>query len=1027
MAERMLFSFAGKLLGDLASLAYQELGLTLGVKAEISKLKDTISLIKAVLRDAEEQHGNNNHELTIWVGQLKDVLYDVDDLLDDFSTEALRRKIMSTGNEMVKEVRVFFSKSNQLAYSLKMGRRVKAIRERLDKIAADRAKFHFSDNPVDLPLELKERDQTYSFELEEEIIGRDDDRKKFLELLLESKPDENVSIVGIVGIGGLGKTTLAKMVFNNENFEKQFELKMWVCVSEKFDLKFIVEKIIEAATRSKPEKDLQMDTLQNNLRDQINGKKYLLVLDDIWNDDLEKWRNLRNLLLGGAMGSWIVLTTRSGLVAEITGTFSSHILEGLSKSESWSLLKQMAFKEQSQESCSSHLEAIGMEIVEKCKGVPLALRTIGNVLFKRTEAEWLKVKNNVFKYMTQQESGILPILKLSYDHLPSHLRQCFAYCSLIPKDTRFRVELLIRLWVAQGHIQPLSGDEDPEDVGREYFLDLLWRSFFQVAVKDGLGNVVSFTMHDLMHDLACSVAGNECCIASLEAENVNERTRHVLYEDELDSTWKIPNTFLKAKRVRTFIQSYGGSLNPSTCSALVSSFKYLRMLDLSFLNIDRLPHSIGKLKHLRDLDLSGNEKIKKLPNSLSRLQNLQTLDLNRCYKLKKLPRKTRRLVSLRHLHIDGCDELAYMPRGLGQLTCLRTLNKFVVGKRGRRVGQLRELNGLNNLKGELCIESLQNAIPEPGSSWLKEKLNLKYLELRWSIEEDDKDDAINVKDEMVFEGLQPHPNLETLEVFGYSGSKISSWLSSITNLTELILVDCVECKHIPPLHHLSSLKFLKLWRLEALENVSEIEKQKELSCAESTTIFLPSLEELSIEDCPNLKGWWKTDVDEASNEQLPCFPCLSDLYIAGCPNLTSMPLFPLVRVLTLKETSWKPVQQTMKLKRTTSEAPSSSSSSSLFSPFSKLQKLQLSNIENLDSLPEEFLQNLTSLQSLEIERCINLTSIPKGMQRLTFLRELQIVGCPQLTKRCKRNIGVDWPNIAHIKNIWIDFGWDYIY
>ncbi|XVF37651.1 hypothetical protein REPUB_Repub20aG0028000 [Reevesia pubescens] len=1014
MAERMLFSFAGKLLGDLASLAYQELGLTRGVKAEISKLKDTISFIKAVLRDAEEQQRNKNHEVTIWVGQLKDVLYDVDDLLDDFSTEALRRKIMS-GNEMVKEVRVFFSKSNQIAYSLKMGRRVIAIRERLDKIAADKAKFHFSDNPVDLPLELKERDQTHSFVREEEIIGRDDDKKNIVELLLESKPDENVSIVPIVGIGGLGKTTLAKMVFNDENVGKHFELKMWVCVSEKFDVKVIVEKIIEAATRSKPEKDLQMQTLQNHLRDQISERKYFLVLDDVWNEDPEQWRNLRNLLLGGARGSWIVLTTRSGLVAEITGTVLPHILEGLSESESWSLLKQMTSKEQSQESCNSRLEAIGMEIVEKCKGVPLALRVIGNALFRRSEAEWLKVKNNVFKYMTQQESGILPILKLSYDNLPPHLRQCFAYCSLLPKDTYFGVELLIGIWMAQGCI--LSGDDDPKDVGHEYFVDLLWRSFFQVARKDDLGNVVSFTMHDLMHDLACSVAGTDCCIASLEAENVNEKTRNVLFENALDSSWKIPCTLLKVNRLRTFIQLRGGILNPSTCSALMSSFKYLRMLNLSYLNIERLPHSIGKLKHLRALYLYGNGNIKKLPSSLSRLQNLQTLDLNRCDKLKKLPRKSRRLVNLMHLDIYGCDELAYMPRGLGQLTCLRTLPKFVVGKtEGRRVGQLRELNGLNNLKGELHISSLQNAIPEPGSSCLKEKLNLKSLELSWCRNWSREDD----KAEMVFEGLQPHPNLEKLEVHGYSGSKISSWLSSIKNLTELILVDCVECKHLPPLHQLSSLKFLKLSRLEALENVSEIKKEKELSSAESTTIFLRSLEKLRIEDCPNLKGWWRGDVGEASNTQLPCFPCLSDLCIAGCPNLTSMPMFPSVSELTLVKTNWKPVQQTMKLKRTSeSEATSSRSSSSLFPPFSKLKDMFLEEIEDLDSLPEEFLQNQTSLKYLRIDRCINLTSMPEGMQRLTSLIELRIIGYPQLSERCHWKIGVDWPNIAHIKKIYI--------
>ncbi|XVF37649.1 hypothetical protein REPUB_Repub20aG0027800 [Reevesia pubescens] len=684
-----------------------------------------------------------------------------------------------------------------------------------------------------------------------------------------------------------------------------------------------------------------------------------------------------------------------------------------------------------------------MEIVEKCRGVPLALRAIVKVLIKRTEVEWwLKVKNNVFKYMTQPESGILPILKLSYEHLSPPLRQCFAYCSLIPKGAKFSMKDLIILWMAQGYIQLQSRDEDPKDVGREYFMDLFWRSFFQVAKKDDLGNLVSSTMHDPMHDLACSVAGTEFCIASLEAENVNEKTRHVSFKDELDSSWKIPSTLLKANRVRTFIPFISGNLDSSTCSALMYRFKYLRVLYLKFLEIEKLPHSIGKLKHLRALSLAGSNikklpsslsrlqnlqsldlrmcsNIKKLPSSLSRLQNLQTLDLDWCDRLEELPRKTTRLVSLRHLRVVRCRQLAYMPCGLGQLTCLQTLTNFVVGKTGRGVGQLRELNGLNNLKGELHIESLQNAIPEPGFCCLKEKLNLKSLELSWSENlrrrQDDKDDAINVKDEMVFECLQPHPNLEKLKVYGYLGGKISSWLSSITNITELILENCDECKHLPPLHQLCSLKVIRLSGLQVLENVSEIENQNELSSTESTTIFLPSLEELSIEYCPNLKGWWRsTDVGEASNAQLPCFPYLSVLYIESLPNLTSMPLFPSVRKMTLKKTSWKPVQQTMKLKRTTSEAPSSSS---LFAPFSKLTDLVLGEIGDLDSLQEEFLKNLTSLRFLEIESCINLASIPEGMQRLTSLTELRIIDCPQLRERCGRDIGVDWPNIAHIKDI----------
>ncbi|XVF65662.1 hypothetical protein PTKIN_Ptkin09bG0267500 [Pterospermum kingtungense] len=356
-----------------------------------------------------------------------------------------------------------------------------------------------------------------------------------VELLIESKPEENVSIVPIIGIGGLGKTTLANMVFNDLKVGYHFQLKKWVCVSDKFELKAIVEKIIEAARESKLEKNLQMETLQNRLRDIINGKKYLLVLDDVWNEDRGKWLNLKNLLLGGARAGWIVVTTRSVLVAEITCTILPHELKGLSESKSWSLLKQIAFEKKNQEICNSRLEAIGREIIDKCKGVPLALRVIGSLLVKRTKAEWLKVKDNVLKYLTRQESGILPILKLSYDHLPPHLRQCFAYCSLIPKDTIFEVKQMILLWIAQGFIQPQNEDEDLEDVGYEYFMNFLHRSFFQVAGKDDSRMVVSFTMHDL----ACSVAGTECCIGNREAENVSERTRHVSFDHNLDSSFEI--------------------------------------------------------------------------------------------------------------------------------------------------------------------------------------------------------------------------------------------------------------------------------------------------------------------------------------------------------------------------------------------------------------------------------------------------------------------------------------------------------
>ncbi|TYJ12949.1 hypothetical protein E1A91_A10G017000v1 [Gossypium mustelinum] len=338
------------------------------------------------------------------------------------------------------------------------------------------------------------------------------------------------------------------------------------------------------------------------------------------------------------------------------------------------------------------------------------------------------------------------------------------------------------------------------------------------------------------------------------------------------------NTLLKATKVRSFAGNMDLPLYLQNYTASIANCKYMRMLDLSGSDIKMLPHSIGNLKHLKALYLSGNRYLLKLPSSLSRLQLLETLDLNGCSNFRTLPNKTSRLVSLKHLLIDGCHKLDYMPRGLGKLTRLQTLRWLVVGRTtGKNVGQLSELNGLNKLKGELHILGLQNAIAKHGSTYLKDKLNLKSTYLK---------DKLNLKslvlgwgcrggeDETVLECIQPHPNLEKLRVIGYPGSKMSSWLSSVTNLSELILYGFANCQHLQPLHQLYSLKVIRLSSLEALENVSETERQEELVSGKST-IFLPSLEELEIKYCLNLKGWWKGDVGEASNPHLPCFPCLS--------------------------------------------------------------------------------------------------------------------------------------------------------
>uniref|UniRef100_A0A2N9IKV1 Uncharacterized protein n=1 Tax=Fagus sylvatica TaxID=28930 RepID=A0A2N9IKV1_FAGSY len=183
MAEGVLFDLAGKVLEVAGSFALQEIKLASGVKAELENLKSKVSTIQAVLLDAEKKA---SHSVAVkdWLERLKDLFLDADDLLDDFSTEAMQREVM-TGNKMKKEVHIFFSSSNQLAYSLKMGHRIKAIRERLNVIENDRMSFHFIESPSEPQVKISDR-ETYSFVLEEDVVGREDDKKAIIETHLTS-------------------------------------------------------------------------------------------------------------------------------------------------------------------------------------------------------------------------------------------------------------------------------------------------------------------------------------------------------------------------------------------------------------------------------------------------------------------------------------------------------------------------------------------------------------------------------------------------------------------------------------------------------------------------------------------------------------------------------------------------------------------------------------------------------------------------------------------------------------------------
>jgi hypothetical protein len=317
----------------------------------------------------------------------------------------------------------------------------------------------------------------------------------------EKCSEVGVSVIPILGMGGIGKTTLAQLLFNDEKVKSLFDLKAWACVSEDFDTDRVTKAILQSLTSENCDgKD--RNWLQVKLKEKLEGKKYLVVLDDVWNENYDDWTILRARFLAGASGSTIIITTRNERVSSTTGTIQAHHLQVLSNDACLSLFTQHTLGA-SDFNAHQNLQDIGENIIEKCRGLPLAAKTLGGLLrTTRDRAEWEEILKSKIWDITEESRGILPALMLSYHHLPSHLKRCFAYCSIFPKDYEFEEDQLVLLWMAEGLIQSREGDKQMEGLGSKYFRDLLSRSFFnQSSMKKS-----RFVMHDLINNLAQRVA-----------------------------------------------------------------------------------------------------------------------------------------------------------------------------------------------------------------------------------------------------------------------------------------------------------------------------------------------------------------------------------------------------------------------------------------------------------------------------------------------------------------------------------------
>ncbi|KAM3691182.1 hypothetical protein ACB098_09G177700 [Castanea mollissima] len=825
--EKIATGIAGKVLDQLGSLAYEELSSAWGVRSDLTKLECTVSAIEAVLLDAEAKQVSNRGR-SLWLGQLKDVLKEAENVLDEFQYRVLQKEVMKRCRSTYKKVRYFFSGSNPLVFHFVMAHKIKGVRERLDDIAALKGQFNLAEQ-LDRKTTIHRREVTHSF-VPPHVVGRDEDKKKIKDLLKQQDANVPVSVIPIVGIGGLGKTALAKLVYNDEGVVSHFQLRMWACVSEDFDVKRIIKEILKSAvgtlksTLGTIYENLSLEQLESDLRETLKDKRFLLVLDDVWNEDHIKWFKLKDLLSEGNNGSKIIVTTRNISVATAMGTVPPHNLNGLSEEYCLSLFNKLAFRDGEGKIYPNLLE-IGNEIVKKCKGSPLAVMTLASLLYlKVDENEWKRVRDNEIWRLKQNDHDILPVLQLSYNHLPLHLKKCFVYCSLFPKDFEFNSLYLIQFWMAHGLLQsPDNEDQELEDIGELYIKELMSRSLFQDVYQKSM-SAYTFKMHDLVHDLALSIAKGECSVVTKKST----LAAAVCHLSILESGQEVTTQLERLSKVQTIIFNIEEPM--SILKACISRFKYLRVLDLTDSSFAVLPNSIGTLKHLRYLDLKNNDRIKQLPNSICKLLSLQTLVLGGCSNLERLPKGMRDMISLRfltvttkhtcvlekavgclnslrHLAVSDCENLKCLFEGMeGRLTYLRTL----------AVSDCPSLTSLSlNIKHLTALETLGI-------------FDCKELSLMEMEGEDNQDLKLSLQN-LVIKGL---PKLEVLP----------QWLQGSANTLQLLgIVECENLKALPEwLPHLKSLHTLVI---DACPKLSSLPEGMEA---------LTALRELKIRGCPDL-------------------------------------------------------------------------------------------------------------------------------------------------------------------------------
>ncbi|KHN07992.1 Putative disease resistance RPP13-like protein 1 [Glycine soja] len=837
-----LSSFLNVVFDRLATKEFVDLisGKKLSKKL-LQKLENTLRVVGAVLDDAEKKQITNTN-VKDWLNDLKHAVYEADDLLDHVFTKA------ATQNK----VRDLFSRFSDSKIVSKLEDIVVTLESHLKL----KESLDLKESAVE---NLSWKAPSTSLEDGSHIYGREKDKEAIIKLLSEDNSDgSEVSVVPIVGMGGVGKTTLAQLVYNDENLKEKFDFdfKAWVCVSQEFDVLKVTKTIIEAVT-GQPCKLNDLNLLHLELMDKLKDKKFLIVLDDVWTEDYVDWRLLKKPFNRGIIRrSKILLTTRSEKTASVVQTVHTYHLNQLSNEDCWSVFANHACLYSESNGNTTTLEKIGKEIVKKCNGLPLAAQSLGGMLRRKHDiVDWNNILNSDIWELSESECKVIPALRLSYHYLPPHLKRCFVYCSLYPQDYEFDKNELILFWMAEDLLKKPRNGRTLEEVGHEYFDDLVSRSFFQRSSTSSWPHRKCFVMHDLMHDLAKSLGG-DFYFRSEELgkeTKINTKTRHLSFAKFNSSDLDNFDVVGRAKFLRTFlsiINFEAAPFNNEEAQCIIMS----KLMKNVVLGRPSSGTPFPSLDYLAIYDMPCWEVWSSFDSEAFPV--LKSLDIRDCHKLEGI--LPNHLPALKTLTIRNCELL------VSSLPTAPAIQSLVILKSNKvALHALPLLVETIEVEGSPMVESMIEAITNIQPTCLR---SLTLMDCSSAVSfpggrlpESLKTLRIWDLKKLEFPTQHKHELLETLSIESSCDSLTSLPLVTFPNLRDVTIGKCENMEYLL------------------------------VSGAES----FKSLCSLSIYQCPNFVSFWREGFPKRG---MP--PNLRTVHIKNCEKLLSGLAWPSMGMLT---------------------------------------------------------------------------------------------------------------------------------